>query len=605
MTATVWGSGASIAAFRALVVVIALVGLFVGGVALSGAASVAHVGVQYQPLANGWDRVLEIDAGSPAERAGLRPGDVVRFATPGDRDIVERHLAGAGAHLRRRDGRVLAIVPARTAIDPRTMLEIVQGMFFALLALVIAARAWHDVQARRLSIGFLWTVFFFAQFLVAGNDALEAVTYSYDLLGPIGMGALVAFATGWHATPVRAARFLRISAVVVGAIYASANVAADVLKPPIGTPADRFLSTTQSVGWVVMAALVIAGLVGSLRFARGVERQRIGWILATFTIAFLPWMVFEPLASIGVMRLPWWIAYTTIVLPFGLGYATLRHRVVDLGFALNRAAVFAATTALLVGMFGALQWAANLFLVQATRAHDFIVQMVIAVVVLYAVRALRVRADAVVARLFFAKRQRRIEAIRALGHAIEAVESAESLAPFIVAQLRAETAIDAALYVEGDGEFVRAAGEHGPARVARDNPTVIALRAGAPVGIRAESELMGAIAFPLAVRGRLRGALVCDLPSEDEEFAPDERAALADLALRTCVVRDDLLAHALRVEIARLAEDKRALGDRILALERENVLLERLTGADEGHAPASAARLGEAGARATARRARE
>jgi hypothetical protein len=87
-------------------------------------------------------------------------------------------------------------------------------------------------------------------------------------------------------------------------------------------------------------------------------------------------------------------------------------------------------------------------------------------------------------------------------------------------------------------------------QVSRDNPTVIALRAtSAPVAIRAESDLIGAIAFPLTVRGRLRGALVCDLPSADEDFAPDERQALADLAARACVVREDLLAEQLRAEL--------------------------------------------------------
>jgi hypothetical protein len=60
--------------------------------------------------------------------------------------------------------------------------------------------------------------------------------------------------------------------------------------------------------------------------------------------------------------------------------------------------------------------------------------------------------------------------------------------------------------------------------------------------------LIGAIAFPLAVRGRLRGALVCGLPSEDEEFAPDEQTALSGLAARVCVVRDDLLAEQMQRE---------------------------------------------------------
>ena len=72
--------------------------------------------------------------------------------------------------------------------------------------------------------------------------------------------------------------------------------------------------------------------------------------------------------------------------------------------------------------------------------------------------------------------------------------------------------------------------------------------------------MIGAIAFPLAVRGRLRGALVCALPAGDAEFAPDETEALERFATRLAIARDDLLAQALQ-------QENESLRQRLTALE--------------------------------------
>ena len=76
--------------------------------------------------------------------------------------------------------------------------------------------------------------------------------------------------------------------------------------------------------------------------------------------------------------------------------------------------------------------------------------------------------------------------------------------------------------------------------------------------------MIGAIAFPLAVRGRLRGVLVCGLPAGDAEFAPDETEALERFAARLAIARDDLLAQALREENEALRQ-RLAAGERIMA----------------------------------------
>jgi hypothetical protein len=528
---------------RWAVIALGIAGLALCAISLSNGSSPPSLGAN--TVALGTQRPAPVGfvlPGSAAERAGIRTGDLLRFAAPSDAAALAAHLRTT-VHLVRPNG---AVINVELTPVPRPLVHtllVVQGFLLSLLALLLALRAWQDIQARRLAIGFLWVGVGWSD--VASGWAAMAVNAAGDILTGAGMAALVFFATGWRATPPSAALLLRAAAIVVAVVYVAAGIPGD-----LAIFNSRGLLATEQITWLLLAVLVIAGLAASTVRARGVERRRVGWLLVTMTIAFAPFAGYDLVAAVvPIGPPPTWVSVTTLVLPFGFGYAMLRHRVVDIGFALNRAAVFAATTALLVGLFGALQWSADQVLVRATGAQDFAVQMAIAVIVLYAVRKLRTKTDALVARVFFAKRRRRIDAIVALGYAVEAVESVLSLGPFVIEQLRADAAIDSSLYVETEDAYVRVAGDLGPERVGRDNATVILLRATrAPVAVRAESDLIGAIAFPLAVRGRLRGALVCGLPSEDEEFAPDEQSALNGLAARVCVVRDDLLAEQLQGE---------------------------------------------------------
>jgi hypothetical protein len=74
------------------------------------------------------------------------------------------------------------------------------------------------------------------------------------------------------------------------------------------------------------------------------------------------------------------------------------------------------------------------------------------------------------------------------------------------------------------------------------------------------------------------GGLACAYPAGDDEFAPDEAAALAALASRIAIARDDLLAQSLHAQTVRLAAERDGLTERLVALERENALLTRLAG---------------------------
>jgi hypothetical protein len=549
------------ALLRWIIAIVILGGIVMGGIALSGMASVETTGIQFTtglPTVATYARVKSLT--SSAAAAGVRVGDRLRFATPHDADKLRARIRGTEIHLARPDGSIIGLPLAPTPIPPPVVVLLTTALSTSLLGLLLIVRAWADVRARYLAVGFAYAPYVVAQNVLSG-PLLAVASVLGDTLQGVGLIALTYFTTSWSATPHGAARFLRRIVVIAGCLYSIAWMVLDISfasPPPELVPFARMLNLLN----VVMVGGILAGFVLTIPRAQGTERRRLAWIAVTMLVSLTPIIAFFVLATfVRLGPLPVWIALTGLAAPFGFGYSMLRHRLVDVGFALNRAAVFAATTGSFVGLFGGLQWAVDHVLVQATATQNFVAQMAIAVAVLYVVRALRVKTEAAVATLFFAEHRRRIDAIRGLAREIDAVENVDALPQFAIDQLRAHASIDATIYVEATDTIERTAGTLGPKHLSRDSPTVVSLRASvAPVPIRAESEMIGAIAFPLAVRGRLRGVLVCALPAGDAEFAPDETDALERFAARIAIARDDLLAQALR-------QENEALRQRLTALE--------------------------------------
>ena len=127
------------------------------------------------------------------------------------------------------------------------------------------------------------------------------------------------------------------------------------------------------------------------------------------------------------------------------------------------------------------------------------------------------------------------------------VAEADDIAPFVVDALRTQTGIDAIVLLPGrDGTFESAAGTRADIPlVPPDDAMLAALRAERePVRASAWAG-PAAVAFPMLIRGRLRGVLICRT-RDGEELAPDESEALFAVAREMAGARDDLLAESLR-----------------------------------------------------------
>ncbi len=117
--------------------------------------------------------------------------------------------------------------------------------------------------------------------------------------------------------------------------------------------------------------------------SRGVERQRAVWTLVPLA-AFFCLFILSLIANSSSLSYADTLAVSlvsTLVLltaPVALTYAALSRRLIDVGFLLNRAAVFTIVSGIVIGAFALAEWAANAWLVGTTHTTSAFIGMAVA-----------------------------------------------------------------------------------------------------------------------------------------------------------------------------------------------------------------------------------
>lgn len=502
---------------------------------------------------------------SPAAKAGVRPGDLYDFRMlPPDKRYRWIFGRPAGEPIPvtvRRGGQALqlTLTPQSSSAplrDWRFWMAIGGNAYIVLFALLISLRRPDAVEARLLALFLLSTNFTIQLGPInwitpwIGVDVAANILAPFFLVGALGFVAYTLL-FGRPPSPTRRALAVLTGIFVgVGIVENTLGIAGtwagfmDPDLPPLNSP------------WYVLIHPVwpaLAGAILAIRESSGAERTRLIWAVVpvgTFGVLQAVADLFTALPA-GAADIGWIAGSVSLLLmPLGLTYSLLSRRLLDIGFALNRAAVFAVTSLLLAGVFAGLQWAANTVLTDLSRSHNLLVQMAITLTVYYVVRLTRHQTDAVVGRVFFAARRRRIASIRTLRREVDEVSEADDIAPFVVDALRAQTGIEAiVLLPDARGTFEPTAGARAASiSLPNDDAMLLALRAERePVRAPAWAG-SAALAFPMLIRGRLRGVLIARTPDGDE-LAPDESAALLALAREMAGARDDLLAESLREKL--------------------------------------------------------
>lgn len=388
--------------------------------------------------------VSRVLPGSAADKAGVRVGDQIDIMsmTIGDRMRLRTTFSPLGTQMvvpivRNGKRQLVTLVsqPRTTSNSTFSGWPFLVGGFITLL--IIAVIAWRKPSVATAALvlygmGACTTGGIIGQFSWLPDPwyAIVAV-FIVAAFSTLPIAALLPFIVRFPHPPATREGQIRMRVADV-LFWATAILCLiETLFEPVLYVSWFAFDTTITMG-LMAVVLVFAVLV--YRDAGGEERRRIGWVLTGLIVSAAGYTGFN---MIDVFIIGGWAAPYALIaatqllqcaLPLALGYAVLRHRVLDIGFALNRTMVYGAITAMVVVVVSLVDWLSSRLISEQRWALAF--EAVITIGFGFALNYLHGKTERLIDRIVFRARhlaEKRIEyRIGALGfsQSVSAVDEA-------------------------------------------------------------------------------------------------------------------------------------------------------------------------------------
>jgi hypothetical protein len=507
-------------------------------------------------------RVVAVVPGSAAGRAGIRAGDLVRYEnlSPG-----QRTLANDGDVRRIVDVRSGQMVTLRLRPDPGGWNAAKHFIFVALIVLELAGLAIlllrpNLLLARALAAAVILPNIGSISSLAhwTGNEAVAIVTaVSQRFFLVAGIASFGFVALGLSTSIGSKRRILAYAPIAFGAVVAVVTVVRRIQYVMVGMSTGLHLSQkllNQAVGLTLVLGFV--SVIAIALQTRGLERRR------ALIIAIS--LVLGNLAALGEAVYPHFISGAEQVVDnvgllleaAGLAYAVFVDRLFDIGFVLNRAVVAGAVTALLLPAFVGIEWATQKLAESSGRVEGAVFSLALMIAIALSVRRLHAWVDRVVDGLLFAARHRAANAVKRFADEVALFREPGALVSALLDTLTTFTRVhgcEVLLADPGEDLIMVHSRNLSVGHIAADDPVAVRLKSSRTWLERTTFPLFtqADLAFPMIVRGRLVGALLCTLPARAEPLSPEEFDAIAYLmreAGATLVAMDAADAHRLREE---------------------------------------------------------
>jgi signal transduction histidine kinase len=465
-----------------------------------------------------------------------------------------------------------------------TALEVAfAAVYLSVAAIIIWRRPTERVALLAGFMLLLWGVVTWPGMITALVETAPVLRPVAALLGFLGVALFILF---FHLFPT--GRFVPPWSGAVAAALVLA-FAPQYLLPGSALAWTAWPEPLAAVLFVALAVSIVAGQAYRYRHDSDEARRRqTRWVVLGSAAALVGFAVLVALAlviapslredagPVGFLAGVTAINGFVMLIPVTLGVAVLRRRLWDLDPLVNRALVYGALTACVIGLYVvAVGYLGALFQTRANLAISLAATGLVAVLF----QPLRERIQRGVNRLMYGQRDEPYQVVSRLGQRLEAV-----LAPEAVLAVIVETVSEALRLPYAAIELEQ---QHGVA---------LAAAAGTPTA--------GTLRLPLNHRGERTGWLLLAPRSPDERFSAVDRRLLDDLARQAGVA-----AHAVRLNadlqrsreqlvIAREEERRRlrrdlhdGLGSRLAALNLHAGAVRRLLTSDPAAADAQVGEL--------------
>lgn len=495
-------------------------------------------------------RVTAVDAS--AARAGLRVGDRidVRALPPLRRAIasfVPLAPQGAAIDLHLASGRTVRLIshlyPRSPFDDVTDVVEIVVGwIYIALAALLVMLRPMPSTWA---FYAFSY-VFCFVEAASLAEYAPLALTLSLDMLlyaaASVAPAAFVSFALRFpDAQPQGLARTAeRILLYGVVPVFLAWNVVTGVLYIANAWLAPNVTYEVFDSATYAIFAIAIVTLIARYVTAPAESRNRLQWVVAGLTIAFLPFLVMTFMEDgLGLLPPIWYINVATawiIFAPLAIAYTVLRHRLFDMRLIVSRALLYTIVTTLMVGVLALIDWAFGRLLAQSRFA--LVGELALALLLGFSLMTVHRRIEAFLNGIIFRAKTVALEALRRFTQEVDLISDPHRLMTqtFDALQKRLESEY-VAIYTADGSAYTRVTpgANSTPTLLPSDDFTVLRLRRWSEPFECDEPEhlLRGALLVPMMARAQLVGFVVCGPKRDRTHYLPDEIETLSALAHRT------------------------------------------------------------------------
>ena len=520
-------------------------------------------------------KLKTIEPGSQMAMLGAKTGDMITYDNIGDGWRMPFATGDrVGLTIGEDSARRHVFIEARPKahLDPGTSVFYVLVLINSIVALTLAAligwRRAASPSARLLALIVMIEASFANQFLPGG--ALTA--FAYVVLAPcVGLVAFCGFFLFTCLFPnddvSHVPRWVRWTSVPVILCYCVYNliglaVRAGWMAVPKGMP-DASLPVMLSLIFLFSGV----NLWHAYRRSSGMARQRIQWVgvatavrFASYVAVTLPGMPYSDSVAFAEGQI-----VLTILANIALAYAILRHRVFDVGFAVNRALVYTIVSVVLLVTFGLMEWLAHHFVSPEEAEKNAFLDAGIALGLYLVFHRLRHFVDHFVDRMFFHKWHANEERLRRfVKHAAHITSPQVLIGAYLSALQHFSGAAGCAVYrrERGDYALTASAGLAAPQLAGIDDPLAVALRAEQAPAAPAEcaSSLPGALALPMRFRGELQGFVLLGQKPSGDAYRPDEIAVLEHAAHQVGLDLQALRTEQLQLEVAGLRQELAAYG---------------------------------------------
>jgi hypothetical protein len=550
------------------------------------------------------ERRYGVGAGSRVNLAEMSPSQRVALLWPRPDGFVALPFAGVAQQVE--------LSPARLAPDP-IMTTLLYARIFVLMLCLIVAGSLVAVRPSLMS----WAFYLFIAFSAPASGAHAVLALWNPRLAIAGvmlwqilmMLAAVAFLEFVLRFPDDAAGRLSKLERLTPLIFVGAAFVAIMPSESFfiaGRPANAW-TVASEIALAAIFGLALGTIVTKYVNATGVDRQKLAFVLWCLLVGFTGFIAD---AFFGAFNFPGWLARLvglfTIVVPIGVAYAILRHRVIDVRIIISHTLMYSGVVAVVVLLFSIVENVlGTLYHEGATSTGLRFVLFIIGVATAVALFFAHGHAMRLIERCIFRSRlaaeQRMALLSQSLPDAVSPKELAEALTRGPVDAMRLTSA--AAFLRVGERRFERLASvawkpeeleeaDDGNAlvtAVARMHRASHLNHALVDAACAPKDERRPEIALPLARRGKLLGFVLYGAHTNGAALDGEERGQLSALAAPATAAFTHIEAIALRARNRQLEDENARLRSRMGAITATIAIalcaIPRLSLASQGAAP--------------------